>query len=127
MLFRSENTLIKRHRPRYNVRLRDDKAYLCIRVDVKHRWPRIHMVRRFRKDGALYFGPYSSAGSIRATLNLLNSALGLRVCRDRELYNRARPCPLQTLKFVSHGHNTIRGAAGAAILNAELMHREGLL
>ena len=43
-----ENTLIKRHRPRYNVRLRDDKAYLCIRVDTKHAWPRIHMVRRFK-------------------------------------------------------------------------------
>ena len=58
-----EDTLIKRHRPRYNVRLRDDKAYLCIRVDTKHVWPRIHMVRRFKKDGALYFGPYSSAKS----------------------------------------------------------------
>ena len=87
-----ENTLIKRHRPRYNVRLRDDKAYLCIRVDTKHAWPRIHMVRRFKKDGALYFGPYSSAKAVRRTIRTLGRLYPLRLCSDRTLSNRDHPC-----------------------------------
>jgi len=87
-----ENTLIKRHRPRYNVRLRDDKAYLCVRVDTKHAWPRIHMVREFKKDGALYFGPYTSAKSVRRTIRTLGRLFPLRLCTDHTLRNRDRPC-----------------------------------
>jgi excinuclease ABC subunit C len=87
-----ESTLIKRHRPRYNVRLRDDKAYLCIRVDNRHAWPRLHMVRRFRKDGALYFGPYSSAKAVRRTIRTLGVIYPLRLCTDRTLETRDRPC-----------------------------------
>jgi len=93
-----ENTLIKRHRPRYNVRLRDDKAYLCIRVDVKHAWPRLHMVRKFRKDGALYFGPYSSAKAVRRTIRTLGAIYPLRLCTDRTLETRDRPCLYHQLK-----------------------------
>ena len=93
-----ENTLIKRHRPRYNVRLRDDKAYLCIRVDTKHAWPRIHMVRDFKKDGALYFGPYSSAKSVRRTIRTLGKLFPLRLCSDHTLKNRDRPCLYHQLK-----------------------------
>jgi len=63
-----EDTLVKTHRPRFNVKLRDDKAYLCIRVDTGHPWPRIHMVRKFQRDGALYFGPFSSAKAVRRTI-----------------------------------------------------------
>ncbi|MHC4549081.1 MAG: excinuclease ABC subunit UvrC [Planctomycetota bacterium] len=93
-----ENTLIKRHRPRYNVRLRDDKAYLCIRVDTRHAWPRIHVVRRFRKDGALYFGPYSSAKAVRRTIRTLGAIYPLRLCTDRTLETRDRPCLYHQLK-----------------------------
>ena len=93
-----ENTLIKRHRPRYNVRLRDDKAYLCIRVDTAHAWPRIHMVRRFKKDGALYFGPYSSAEAVRRTIRTLGALYPLRLCTDRTLETRDRPCLYHQLK-----------------------------
>jgi excinuclease ABC subunit C len=93
-----ENTLIKRHRPRYNVRLRDDKAYLCIRVDVRHAWPRLHMVRRFRRDGALYFGPFSSAKAVRRTIRTLGSVFPLRLCSDRVLETRDRPCLYHQLK-----------------------------
>lgn len=93
-----ENTLIKRHRPRYNVRLRDDKAYLCIRVDKGHPWPRIHMVRRFQKDGALYFGPYSSAKAVRRTIRTLGAIYPLRLCTDRTLETRDRPCLYHQLK-----------------------------
>ncbi len=93
-----ENTLIKRHRPRYNVRLRDDKAYLCIRVDTKHAWPRLHMVRKFRRDGATYFGPYSSAKAVRRTIRTLGAIFPLRLCNDRVLETRDRPCLYHQLK-----------------------------
>jgi len=93
-----ENTLIKRHRPRYNVRLRDDKAYLCIRVDTRHPWPRIHVVRRFQRDGALYFGPYSSAKAVRRTIRTLGTVYPLRLCTDRTLESRDRPCLYHQLK-----------------------------
>ncbi|MHC4933280.1 MAG: excinuclease ABC subunit UvrC, partial [Planctomycetota bacterium] len=93
-----ENTLIKQHRPRYNVRLRDDKAYLCIRLDLKHAWPRIHMVRRFKRDGALYFGPYSSAKAVRRTIRTLGALYPLRLCSDRTLVSRERPCLYHQVK-----------------------------
>jgi excinuclease ABC subunit C len=96
-----ENTLIKRHRPRYNVRLRDDKAYLCIRVDTKHAWPRLHMVRKFRRDGALYFGPFSSAKAVRRTIRTLGAVFPLRLCSDRVLETRDRPCLYHQLKRCS--------------------------
>ncbi|MEE8106813.1 MAG: excinuclease ABC subunit UvrC [Planctomycetota bacterium] len=96
-----ENTLIKRHRPRYNVRLRDDKAYLCIRVDVDHAWPRLHMVRRFKKDGALYFGPYTSAKAVRRTIRTLGAIYPLRLCSDKTLVSRDRPCLYHDLKRCS--------------------------
>jgi excinuclease ABC subunit C len=96
-----ENTLIKKHRPRYNVRLRDDKAYLCIRVDTAHAWPRIHIVRRFKRDGALYFGPYSSAKSVRRTVRTLGTVYPLRLCTDRVLASRDRPCLYHDLKRCS--------------------------
>ena len=93
-----ENTLIKEHRPRYNVRLRDDKAYLCIRVDTAHAWPRIHMVRRFKKDGALYFGPYSNAKAVRRTIRTLGRIYQLRLCSDRTLVSRDKPCLYYQMK-----------------------------
>ncbi|MFI5402961.1 MAG: excinuclease ABC subunit UvrC, partial [Planctomycetota bacterium] len=96
-----ENTLIKRHRPRYNVRLRDDKAYLCIRVDTRHAWPRLHMVRKFRRDGALYFGPYGSAKAVRRTIRTLGAIFPLRLCNDRVLETRDRPCLYHQLKRCS--------------------------
>jgi len=93
-----EHTLVKRHRPRYNVRLRDDKAHLCIRVDVAHAWPRIHMVRRFRRDGAHYFGPFADATAVRRTIRVLGAVYPLRLCSDRVLASRTRPCLYYQLK-----------------------------
>ena len=60
-----ENELIKKHRPRFNVRLRDDKNFISLRLSRTHPYPRLEVVRRVRKDGARYFGPYSIASSIR--------------------------------------------------------------
>ena len=59
-----ENELIKQHRPPFNVRLRDDKQYLALRLDPREPWPRPTQVRRFKRDGALYFGPYTSSASM---------------------------------------------------------------
>jgi excinuclease ABC subunit C len=87
-----ENRLIKVHQPRYNVKLRDDKNYLSLRIDTKAEWPRVEVVRRQRSDGALYFGPYHSASAIRQTLRIVNRYFGLRTCRDSVLNNRSRPC-----------------------------------
>jgi excinuclease ABC subunit C len=87
-----ERNLIKEHRPRYNVMLRDDKNYLCLRLDLKERFPALRFVRRFHPDGALYFGPYASAGMARETLKVIKQAFGVRTCKERRLGHRSRPC-----------------------------------
>jgi excinuclease ABC subunit C len=87
-----ENELVKRHQPRFNVELKDDKRFLCLRVRTDHPWPRIEFVRRKDNDGAQYFGPYTSAGAIRKTMGILNRHFGLRTCRDTEFNRRKRPC-----------------------------------
>jgi excinuclease ABC subunit C len=87
-----ENTLIKEYRPRYNVKLRDDKDFLCLRLAAGHPWPRLDIVRRPSPDGARYFGPYHSATSARRTLHLVNKHFQLRTCSDAELAARRRPC-----------------------------------
>ena len=93
-----ENNLIKEHQPRYNVKLRDDKEYLSLRLDPKATWPRLEVVRRPRHDGALYFGPYHSATAARATLRLINRHFQLRTCTDTELATRVRPCLQHQIK-----------------------------
>jgi excinuclease ABC subunit C len=92
-----ENELIKKHRPRFNVQLRDDKNFLCLRLDTKHPYPRLETVRRPKKDGARYFGPYASAASIRETLRLVNRFFQLRTCADHVLEHRKRPCLLHQI------------------------------
>ncbi len=94
-----ENELIKKHKPRFNVRLRDDKDFIVLRLDERHPWPRLEVVRaRQRKDdGARYFGPYSSASSIRETLRVVNRHFQLRTCSDHVLEHRRRPCILHQI------------------------------
>ena len=87
-----ENELIKRHHPRFNVKLTDDKRFLCLRLDVRQPYPRLEVVRRMAQDGARYFGPYSSASAIRETLRLVNRHFQLRTCSDQVMGNRTRPC-----------------------------------
>nr|ADI21645.1 nuclease subunit of the excinuclease complex [uncultured myxobacterium HF0130_06F04] len=87
-----ENDLIKEHRPKHNIKLVDDKRYLCLRLDTRKDYPRMEIRRSFKRDGARYFGPYSSATSIRQTLNILNRYFQLRTCTDHVLNNRSRPC-----------------------------------
>lgn len=87
-----ENTLIKEHQPRFNVRLKDDKNYVSLRLDLNAQWPRLEVVRKQKKDGARYFGPYHSARSVRRTLAIVNRYFNLRTCPDSVLNNRSRPC-----------------------------------
>jgi len=87
-----EASLIKKHRPRYNIILRDDKEYPFIKVTVGEQWPRVVMTRRRQDDGARYFGPFSSAAAMWETLNLLNAVFPLRRCKGSEVSPRQRPC-----------------------------------
>lgn len=99
-----ENNLIKMHRPRYNIVWRDDKTYISLRIDAAKKFPRISIVRvRGKiKDKALYFGPYSSAGSVRETLRLLNKTFPLRTCTDAKMRSHSdRPCLQHQIKRCS--------------------------
>ncbi len=87
-----EASLIKKHGPKYNIILRDDKNYPLIKVTVQEEWPRVTMARRRQKDGARYFGPYSSSTAMWATLKLISKLFPLRRCKGRELQPRKRPC-----------------------------------
>lgn len=87
-----ENTVIKKQKPRYNIKLKDDKAFLLLRLDRTEPWPWFRFVRRRRDDRALYFGPFASATAARRTLRLLHKIVPLRDCADAVFANRARPC-----------------------------------
>ncbi|MCL4439956.1 MAG: excinuclease ABC subunit UvrC [Firmicutes bacterium] len=87
-----ENNLIKKHRPKYNVLLKDDKTYPYIKVTVQEEFPRVHITRRVVKDGARYFGPFTHVGAVNETLRLLKKIFPLRTCKQREPAPRDRPC-----------------------------------
>ena len=87
-----ENTLIKRHRPPYNTRLRDDKTYPYIKIDLKEEYPLVTFTRRVLNDGARYFGPFASAGSVRRTLDLLKKLFPYRSCTKTITGTDLRPC-----------------------------------
>ncbi len=92
-----ENSLIKQHRPRYNIKLRDDKSFLHVRIDPRAEWPRFSLVRRPKDDGAKYFGPYHSASTARRTLQFVQRSFPLRTCSDAVLASRKKPCLLYQL------------------------------
>jgi excinuclease ABC subunit C len=87
-----ENNLIKRHQPRFNVKLTDDKNYLVLRLDPRMAWPRLEVVRKMAADGARYYGPYHSATACREALRVVNRHFQLRICTDHTLSSRKRPC-----------------------------------
>lgn len=95
-----ENNLIKRHQPHYNALLKDDKAFISLKVTTKQMWPKVEIVRsrtKPKQDG-LYFGPYTSAYAARQTLDLIQKMFPLRQCSDQELLRRTRPCILYEMK-----------------------------
>lgn len=87
-----ENDLIKKFKPRYNIILRDDKQYPCLRLDIREPYPRLGIVRKIKKDGALYFGPFSSANAVRSTTRVISRVFKLRKCKGLKLKHRDRPC-----------------------------------
>ncbi len=87
-----EATLVKRYQPPHNVRLKDDKHYPYLKVDVQHPWPRVTITRRVANDGARYFGPYASAGSVRRTLDVVKKLFPWRSCTKEITGDDARPC-----------------------------------
>lgn len=93
-----EYNLIKRHRPRFNVTLRDDKSYPWIYAATEHAFPRLRFHRGARKGKGRYFGPYPNAGAVRRTLNELQKLFLLRNCRDGFFSNRSRPCLQHQIK-----------------------------
>lgn len=94
-----ENTLIKKHQPKYNVLLKDDKTFISLMM-TKHKWPMLRLIRYKGnpKDDGLYFGPYTNALAARQTYDLLMRLFPLRQCSDSELANRVRPCLLYDIK-----------------------------
>ena len=88
-----ENTLIKRYKPKYNVRLKDDKTYPYIKIDLEEEFPRVYFTRR-REDerGARYFGPFASASSVRRTLDLIKKLFPYRSCTKNITGSDPRPC-----------------------------------
>lgn len=87
-----ELNLIKRHHPRYNVRLKDDKTFPYLKIDLAEDWPRVHITRRLEENGGRYFGPFASAKSIRQTLKLLKGIFPFRSCSKPITGTDVRPC-----------------------------------
>ena len=109
-----ENTLIKKHRPPFNVFLRDDKEYLLLRIDRKEEFPRPELVRRVAKDGALYFGPYSSARGIRETLRVLFRLFPLCSGPRKRVAGKTRPC-------LNHQMGRCSGACAGRVAREEYL------
>jgi len=87
-----EATLVKRHQPFFNVRLKDDKHYPYLKIDLQDPWPRVYIARRVEGDGARYFGPYASASSVRKTLDLVKKLFPWRSCSKTITGKDPRPC-----------------------------------
>jgi excinuclease ABC subunit C len=87
-----ESNLIKRHKPRYNVVLKDDKRYPSLRINLNEKYPNFSIVRKIGRDNALYFGPFASAHAVRETLRTINKTFKLRKCKAKDFRTRTRPC-----------------------------------
>lgn len=87
-----ENNLIKKHKPRYNVNLKDDKTYPYLKFTVAEAYPRLSIVRKVERNNALYFGPFASAHAVRETLQIIHRLFPVRKCSQRTFRKRARPC-----------------------------------
>jgi excinuclease ABC subunit C len=107
-----ECNLIKKHRPGFNVRLKDDKSYPYIKVSINEEWPRVFLTRRFEDDSGRYFGPYASAGSVRRTLELLKKLF--RYCSPKWVITGKKPRPC----FDYSIHRCV-GACSSQITNEE--------
>ena len=87
-----ESSLIKKHKPRYNIVLRDDKSYILFKLEKESKYPRLYLTRQVEKDGSVYFGPFTSALAARETMQFIHKTFPLRKCSDRTFSHRTRPC-----------------------------------
>ena len=87
-----ENTLIKRYKPRYNARLKDDKTYPYLKIDLNEEFPRVYITRRVAKDGARYFGPFATANTVRKSMDLVKRLFPYRSCTKTITGTDPRPC-----------------------------------
>ncbi|MEE9365361.1 MAG: GIY-YIG nuclease family protein, partial [Dehalococcoidales bacterium] len=87
-----ELNLIKRHHPRYNVRLKDDKTFPYLKINIREEWPRVHVTRRLEPDGSRYFGPFASAKSVRQTLKVIKGIFPFRYCTRKITGTDSRAC-----------------------------------
>ena len=87
-----ENTLIKRHKPRYNARLKDDKTYPYLKIDLTEDFPKVYITRKVAKDGGRYFGPFATAGTVRQTMDLIKRLFPYRSCTKAITGKDVRPC-----------------------------------
>ncbi|HEY4844054.1 MAG TPA: excinuclease ABC subunit UvrC [Candidatus Dormibacteraeota bacterium] len=110
-----EQSMIKRHRPRFNIRLRDDKNYLYIKLPLNEDFPRITLVRRPANDGARYWGPYTHAIALRTTLKTVRRVIPYRSCKDSE-FALGRPC--------FYYHLNLCSAPCAGFINREDYHEQ---
>ncbi|MDZ4676876.1 MAG: excinuclease ABC subunit UvrC [Oligoflexia bacterium] len=90
--FLLEASLIKKHRPKYNIRLKDDKTYPYIKVSMADDYPRLYLSRKVKRDGSMYFGPFTSGLAVWETIKFLNRTFQIRDCSDHYFRNRTRPC-----------------------------------
>ena len=121
-----ENTLIKKHRPRYNINLRDDKTYFSLRMDPTEEFPRLSIIRKVTRDGARYFGPYSSASAARDVLKQLYRLFPLRHYPMETCQRRGRPCLFYQLRQCSAPcHGLISREDYASIAEGATLFLEG--
>jgi excinuclease ABC subunit C len=87
-----ENTLIKKHKPRHNINLKDDKTYFSLKFSVNEKFPKLSLVRKVKRDEGRYFGPYASSAAVKETLKVLRNLFPLRTCKESNFRHRSRPC-----------------------------------
>jgi len=121
-----ENSLIKQHKPRYNIRLKDDKTYPYIKIDVNEPFPQVYVTRRTANDGARYFGPFASAGSVRKTLALLKRLFPYRSCTKAITGTDDRPClDFHIKRCVGPCIGAVDGDEYMNVINQVVMFLEG--
>ena len=121
-----ENTLIKKHRPRYNIHLRDDKTFVSLRIDLRDEFPMLEVVRQVRQDGARYFGPFASSSALRQTLKEIYRIFPLRHYPPAKCRQRGRPCLFHQIGQCSAPcHGYISAAAYGRLVAGVLALLEG--
>jgi excinuclease ABC subunit C len=121
-----ENTLIKKHRPRYNIHLRDDKTFVSLRIDLRDEFPMLEVVRQVRQDGARYIGPFASSSALRQTLKEIYRIFPLRHYAPAKCRQRGRPCLFYQIGQCSAPcHGLISPADYKQLVNGVLALLEG--